>query len=209
MENNMEKAGSPANQVYTYIRNQIATRQIYPGNRIVEEDVAKKLGVSRTPIRTAFSRLNYEGLIDLVPNKGAFVAMPTVQDLKNVYEMRGLLEVQAFRNAVKCGVSEECKEKMRENLQKQAQLQGRFDLSVYANLNREFHMLIAEQSGNPYCEKFLRELHNKTNASILFLDTSSNNDASLQNHSNIFRALCDRDEEAGVAAIRADLEIWL
>ncbi|MBR5980898.1 MAG: GntR family transcriptional regulator [Firmicutes bacterium] len=54
---------TPADKVYDYIKEQIVTRRLYPGNRIIEEDVAQILGVSRTPIRTALSRLAHDGLV--------------------------------------------------------------------------------------------------------------------------------------------------
>ena len=70
------KQGNPADIVYEYVKNQIVTRSLYPGNRIVEEDLARETGVSRTPIRSALVRLAYEGLVVQQPNKGSFVRDP-------------------------------------------------------------------------------------------------------------------------------------
>ena len=69
------KQGNPADIVYDYIKNQIVTKAIYPGTRIVEEDLVRETGVSRTPVRSALMRLAYDGLIQQQPNRGAVVAM--------------------------------------------------------------------------------------------------------------------------------------
>ena len=67
---------SPQNVAYEYIKNQIVTKMIFPGNRISDEEVMQETGVSRTSIRAALMRLNYEGFVDMIPNRGAFVAKP-------------------------------------------------------------------------------------------------------------------------------------
>ena len=94
------KQGNPADIVYDYIKNQIVTKAIYPGTRIVEEDLVRETGVSRTPVRSALMRLAYDGLIQQQPNRGAVVAKPSATDLRQVYEARAVLEVGAFRAAV-------------------------------------------------------------------------------------------------------------
>ena len=63
------KQGNPADIVYDYIKNQIVTKAIYPGTRIVEEDLVRETGVSRTPVRSALMRLAYDGLIQQQPNR--------------------------------------------------------------------------------------------------------------------------------------------
>ena len=64
------KQGNPADIVYDYIKNQIVTKAIYPGTRIMEEDLVRETGVSRTPVRSALMRLAYDGLIQQQPNRG-------------------------------------------------------------------------------------------------------------------------------------------
>ena len=76
------KQGNPADIVYDYIKNQIVTKAIYPGTRIVEEDLVRETGVSRTPVRSALMRLAYDGLIQQQPNRGAVVAKPSATDLR-------------------------------------------------------------------------------------------------------------------------------
>ena len=95
------RENSPVDQAYSYIKKLIVTKTLYPGNRIVEEDISRETGISRTPIRTALLRLSYEGMVEQQPNRGSFVAKPSMTDLDQVYELRVLLEVGAFRAAIR------------------------------------------------------------------------------------------------------------
>ena len=193
------KQGNPADIVYDYIKNQIVTKAIYPGTRIVEEDLVRETGVSRTPVRSALMRLAYDGLIQQQPNRGAVVAKPSATDLRQVYEARAVLEVGAFRAAVHRR-SEESVLQMEQNLQKQQDLK-------YVQLNREFHWIITMEAQNAYYEKYLNELQNKVATYLLFWDTSTTNSLSLDLHRRIFEAFRDRDEQKGVLALMEDLQL--
>lgn len=143
------KQGNPADIVYDYIKNQIVTKAIYPGTRIVEEDLVRETGVSRTPVRSALMRLAYDGLIQQQPNRGAVVAKPSATDLRQVYEARAVLEVGAFRAAVHRR-SDESVLQMEQNLQKQQDLTNLFNMTEYVRLNREFHWIITMEAQNAY-----------------------------------------------------------
>ena len=198
------KQGNPADIVYEYVKNQIVTKSLYPGNRIIEEDLARETGVSRTPIRSALVRLAYEGLVVQQPNKGSFVAKPSATDLRQVYETRAVLEVGAFRAALHRR-SDESIHLMEENMEKQRQLGPLFNMSDYVGVNREFHWIITMEAQNAYYEKYLNELHNRVATYLLFWDNSTTNEFSLETHQKILDAFRDRDEEKGVEALLEDI----
>lgn len=200
------KQGNPADIVYDYIKNQIVTKTIYPGTRIVEEDLVRETGVSRTPVRSALMRLAYDGLIQQHPNRGAVVAKPSATDLRQVYEARAVLEVGAFRAAVHRR-SDESVLQMEQNLQKQQDLTNLFNMTEYVRLNREFHWIITMEAQNAYYEKYLNELQNKVATYLLFWDSSTTNSLSLDLHLRIFEAFRDRDEQKGVLALMEDLQL--
>ena len=202
---NTEKV-TPADKVYEYIKEQIVTRRLYPGNRIIEEDVAQILGVSRTPIRTALSRLAHDGLVEQIPNRGSYVTKPTEEDFRSVFEARKLLETEAFRKALHAH-TEGTVELLKENLKRQEALEKRFDLNEYVYLNRTFHLLLTRDAGNPYYEKYLEELYNRISTYLLFWDTSADNSRSLHSHRSMFEAFCAGDEEAGVRALLEDIDL--
>ena len=200
------KQGNPADIVYDYIKNQIVTKAIYPDTRIVEEDLVRETGVSRTPVRSALMRLAYDGLIQQQPNRGAVVAKPSATDLRQVYEARAVLEVGAFRAAVHRR-SDESVLQMEQNLQKQQDLTNLFNMTEYVQLNREFHWIITMEAQNAYYEKYLNELQNKVATYLLFWDSSTTNSLSLDLHLRIFEAFRDRDEQKGVLALMEDLQL--
>ena len=195
---------TPADKVYNYIKEQIVTRRLYPGTRIIEEDVVEAVGVSRTPIRTALSRLAHDGLIEQIPNRGSYVTKPTEEDFRSVFETRKLVETAAFRKALRAH-TEGTVELLKENLAKQEALEKRFDLNEYVSLNRTFHLLLTRDAGNPYYEKYLDELYNRISTYLLFWDTSADNSRSLRSHKRMFEAFCEQDEEKGVEALLEDI----
>ena len=86
--------------VFNTLRQAILTGDFLPGERLMEITLAKRLGVSRTPVREAIRKLELEGLVDMIPRKGAAVARITVSDLKDVLEVRCHLE--EFAASIAC-----------------------------------------------------------------------------------------------------------
>ncbi len=198
------KKEKPVDVVYNYIKNQIVTKAMYPGTRIVEEDIVNEIGVSRTPVRTALLRLSYEGLVEQQPNRGAVVAKPSEEDLYQAYEVRFALEKEAFRLAIHRRTEEDL-QMMEENLKKQEALLQNFNITEYVAVNREFHSIIAKAAKNCYYEKFLNEIYNKVSTYLLFWDTSVSNSISLEAHRRIYEAMRDRDEGRGIKALMEDV----
>lgn len=85
--------------VFNSLRKAILKGELAPGERLMEKQLAEKMGVSRTPIREAIRKLELEGLVIMVPRKGAEVAMITEQDIKDVLEVRAALESLAVKLA--------------------------------------------------------------------------------------------------------------
>ena len=192
--------------VFEALRDAIVHGEFEPGERLLEVALAKRLGVSRTPVRSALMRLAYDGLIQQQPNRGAVVAKPSATDLRQVYEARAVLEVGAFRAAVHRR-SDESVLQMEQNLQKQQDLTNLFNMTEYVRLNREFHWIITMEAQNAYYEKYLNELQNKVATYLLFWDSSTTNSLSLDLHLRIFEAFRDRDEQKGVLALMEDLQL--
>ena len=88
-----------SDRAYDAIRDLIVSAEFKPGDRLREGDLGERIGVSRTPIREALRRLVAEGLIDFLPNRGAFVASWDEDDLIDIFEMRSVLEGFACNRA--------------------------------------------------------------------------------------------------------------
>lgn len=85
--------------VFNSIRDAILTGDLTPGERLMEKNLAEKIGVSRTPVREALRKLELEGFVEVIPRKGAMVTVITEKDIKNVLEIRAVLEGLAAKLA--------------------------------------------------------------------------------------------------------------
>lgn len=133
--------------VFQTLRQAILKGELKPGERLMEIQLANKLGVSRTPIREAIRKLELEGLVLMVPHKGAEVAQITEKNLRDVLEVRKALEELA--------VSLACMRMTEEDLQKLRQAQGQFeevltseDITLVAEADVAFHDVIYMATDN-------------------------------------------------------------
>ena len=90
---------SSADQVASALRLAIFRGEFSPGQALPQEEIASRFGVSRIPVRDAMNQLQAEGLLQILPSKGSFVANPSPEELREIYEIRALLEVEALRLA--------------------------------------------------------------------------------------------------------------
>ena len=148
MENYMQDAFLPLRDVvFKTLRQAILTGELKPGERLMEIHLANKLGVSRTPIREAIRQLELEGLVIMVPRKGAQVASITEKSLTDVLEVRLALEKLAVELACK-RISYEQKEILKEKMLEFEQLAGTDDASLIARADVAFHDAIFESTGH-------------------------------------------------------------
>jgi len=138
---------SVAVKAQTAIRNYVLSGQVKPGSRLVASQLAIQLGVSRAPVREALLRLEAEGLVESVPNKGTFVVEIAEDNLREIYTVRSLLEGLAMRLAVQ----KMDKDMLRElanivERMKQAARDG--DVERVAALDFDFHQRIWQLSGH-------------------------------------------------------------
>lgn len=142
--------------VFNTLRQAILRGELKPGERLMEIQLANKLGVSRTPIREAIRKLELEGLVLMIPRKGAEVAEITEKSLKDVLEIRRALEDLAVRLACEKITKEELKElkKAGEEFKKVLKSQ---DITEVAEADVRFHDVIYMATDNP---KLIQLLNN-------------------------------------------------
>ncbi|MFF7710680.1 GntR family transcriptional regulator [Pseudomonas sp. NPDC007930] len=104
------QAASLRHQVQDALRNEIISGRFKPGDRLVEQQLYTALDVSRTSLREALRQLEAEGLVEQVPHRGAFVASVDAADARQIYDVRGALEVLAVRNFVRFASAEDVAE---------------------------------------------------------------------------------------------------
>lgn len=133
------------------VRRFILEGHLEPGARLQEVDLAAQLGVSRTPIREALRALSSEGLVEILPNRGARVARWSVKDLEEIYELRVMLESHAAQRAASRMSSAELVvlTELCEQMEACAHRGSNHDLVELSELNSLFHRCILNAADNP------------------------------------------------------------
>ena len=134
--------------VFNTLRQAIITGEFAPGERLMEIALANRLGVSRTPVREAIRKLELEGLVVMIPRKGAEVARITEKDLRDVLEVRCSLEELAAELAAE-RMDEEGQEKLDQALVEFESAIESGDNAAIADSDMEFHDIIFDATGNP------------------------------------------------------------
>lgn len=152
------------------LRNKLKNGELQPENRIVEQELAEGFGVSRTPIRAAILRLANEGLLVSVPNLGTFVKRFSVNDVREMFEIREVLEGLAYRDAVERFDDSERK-KLLELAVKTDTERNQENWDEAFRTDEEFHKFIIDRCGSEALKKELDKFNFQT--SLIYADLSS------------------------------------
>jgi DNA-binding GntR family transcriptional regulator len=133
--------------VYEALVELVVDGRLQPGEHLVETELARQLGVSRQPVREALHRLEAEGWVDLRPNQGAFVHVPTDEEVDELLDVRELLEMETARLAAQAATADEVAQ-LREICHQGAAAVEAGDPGGFVALNNEFHAGLAEVAGN-------------------------------------------------------------
>lgn len=145
-------------QAYRAIRDEILNGKIDGQEHLTETFFATRYGISKSPIREALNRLESEGLITIIPRRGAFVREFSIHDVEEIYELRELLEAQVVRNAV---LDEKTLANLREIVSTAQTSLDEHDKSSYILRDAAFHTTLAKASSNLRLRKMLESMHNQ------------------------------------------------
>ena len=187
----------------------IAAHRFSPGERLLETSLAKELGMSRTPVREALGQLASTGfLVKAEGSRGYQIPVLTPKDIEDVFFMRGILESKAAMLCARAAPEETFRELRRINYREEETFKANLK-GEYAELNEDFHLLLAESSGNPYMTMYIRQLYWRSNLYVLFFMSfyclESNYDTkrlSYLEHRKIIEALELRDPSAAETAMK-------
>ena len=187
--------------VFKTLRRAILTGELKPGERLMEIHLANRLGVSRTPIREAIRKLELEGLVTMIPRRGAEVADITEKNLKDVLEVRRALEGLAIELACQ-RITEEKKQDLREKLSQVETAVSTKDSSAIASADVAFHNTIVEASDNDRLIQLVSNLGEQMYRYRLeYLKDTGSRQRLLREHQEIFAGIRNGDKKAVSAAI--------
>ena len=180
-------------QIADSLREMIMTGELKEGDRINENELCVSMGISKTPLREALRFLSGEGLISLVPNRGSFVTKPTIEEIKEMFEVMSVLEGVCARAAtVKMSPAEFAAiQQLHEKLEREFE---RRDQKKYIHINNHYHAYIQELAGN----RTLNQIVNGLRKKILMyrfqsLNLSGRFDDSIKEHRELLNAFRDRN----------------
>ena len=183
--------------VFNTLRQAIITGEFAPGERLMEIALANRLGVSRTPVREAIRKLELEGLVVMIPRKGAEVAKITEKDLRDVLEVRSSLEELAAELAAE-RMNDEVKEKLEKALKEFEEAIESDDNAAIADSDVDFHDVIFEATGSARLIQIINNLREQMDRYRLeYVKDTEYHTVLLNEHRELAKAMVEgRKEDA-------------
>ena len=203
------RAGTAKDRALQYVKSQVLTGAFPGGELISEGDVATALGMSRTPVREAFLRLEAEGLLRLYPQRGALVVPVSPDEVRAVIEARLVLEQFAVAKVVGRGPAAciTVFERLSGELERQRHAATATDWRDFLDADRAFHAVTLEEAGNAILSSFYSSLRDRQ---MRMIGESALRDPDrittiMDEHRGIAEALRDGDRQRALQAVQTHL----
>ena len=181
--------------VFNTLRKAILKGELKPGERLMEIHLANKLGVSRTPIREAIRKLELEGLVNIIPNKGAYVTGISDKDVHDIYMIRSMLEGLCVRWATE-HITQEQLEELDEIILLSEYHMDKGHSDQLAELDGRFHQILYEASQSRILDHVLSDFHKYVQlARRTSVKTEERAIKSIGEHNEILNAIKAKDAE--------------
>jgi DNA-binding GntR family transcriptional regulator len=200
------RGGSIVEYVVDHLRSGVLQGRYAPGQRLIEADLTRDLRVSRGPLREAFRRLSAEGLLEIVPNRGAMIRRLTLREMRELFQIRVGLETLAARLASEAMADPATKERFERDIQPIWDERPRAPGADYIDENHQFHDAVVAASGNRQLLGLTRQLRLPVLMYQLAGTLKAENiAASLSEHRAIARAILAGDARLAEKNVRDHL----
>ena len=194
--------------VYDDLRNAIVGLALKPGARIDKQEICLRLGVSRQPVAEAVARLGEEGLVDVQPQKGTFVARISLDDVAEAGFVRRALEVAAVA-AIAPGIDEATLQRLDRNLGYQAVAVKAHDVTEFYLLDVRFHAMLFERLGMHRLAETVQSSRTQLERARQLLLPTRRTPETFREHREIYAALADHDADGAANAMGKHLDMVL
>jgi len=177
--------------VYEILSALLLSGALPPGQRLGEREIAEPLGVSRERVRKVLQRLGVERLVTLIPNRGAFVATPSLETARTIYDARRILEAGLLLTLGQSIGMQEI-ERLRAHLAEEYQAAAQGDRARGVQLSGAFHLRLAEMAGNEFILRYMHELVSRTAMLVALFETGAP-DCGVHENAEIVDALEHHD----------------
>jgi DNA-binding GntR family transcriptional regulator len=191
-------APSAVERVVTTVREGIKTGRYVPGQRLVEADLMRELGVGRNALREALSRLRSDGFVQIEAHRGASIRRLTRDDVAQLYELREVLEGLASRLAAERIAESDHRDRLLAALESMHEVARTAELPTYMDENIRFHRTIVELSAHPRLEELVDQLQIQTfriqfRSAAAIHDRTGMREYSVTEHQSLATAILDGD----------------
>jgi DNA-binding GntR family transcriptional regulator len=187
------KADPKADQaVYDAIFRAILEGKLKAGTKLAEQPLAEIFAVSRERIRKVLHRLGAERRLEMIPNRGAHVPRPTLEDVRSVYEAHRILEAGIVRQLVEI-MDDAFLARLDAHLAEERLAAERGDRAASVKLSGTFHLLLVDRLGNPDLSRFLRDLLSLSSVMVSVYEEAAQSVCGVDEHLMIVEALRSRD----------------
>ncbi len=199
-----DASGDKTSMICRAIRRAIVEQALRPGDRLPEDALGERFGVSRTIARHALGQLGAEGLVDLRRNRIAVVATPSMEEARDTFDIR--IELESLVVKTLAGrLDREQIERLRAHVKaEQAARQGSEALSI--RLATEFHVLLAEMTGKPILTRYVNEVSYRCGLTLSAFGRPHSSECAVTEHSVLIDALAKGDAVEAVRLMREHLE---
>jgi DNA-binding GntR family transcriptional regulator len=174
------------------------------GTKLGEEELCRNFGVGRTRIRRTLHQLSFAGLLTLHPNRGAFVASPSLAEAEATYSARRLLEAEIVRTVAQSCTGADIR-RLRAHCDAQAEAERNGERRRLSTLLSEFHLLLADLGDNPILKELLAQLLPRTALMQVLYQPVSKHCCGIKEHLNLVTLLAKGDAQGAVQAMCAHL----
>ena len=188
---------STTSSIVEALTRAIVEHRLHPGTKLAEQKLADHFGVSRTLVRQALFQLSQNRLIRLEPARGAFVAAPAVNEARQVFAVRRMLEAEMTRAFVREATPAKIRA-LREHVAQEKAAVASNDVAGRTEMLGDFHVRMAELMGNEVLAQMLGELVSRCALITLMYQSASAAEHSSEEHTEIVKALAAKDEELAV-----------
>lgn len=192
--------------VFNTLRQAILTGELKPGERLMEIHLANKLGVSRTPIREAIRKLELEGLVTMIPRRGAEVAQITEKSMNDVLEVRRALDALCVELACE-RITQEDTERLRLACEAFETAVRTGDIKKIARADVELHDIIVQATGNQRLVQLINNLSEQMyRYRFEYIKDSSQHQRLIDEHRMIYESIVKKDKEAASQAAHVHID---
>ena len=199
-----DAAASTTQRIVDSITAAIVERRLMPGTKLAETQIGEIFSVSRTVVRQALNRLSRDHLVTLEPARGAFVAQPSVEEARQVFEVRTMVEA-AMVKALCAQITDEQVAQLRAHLRHEQEAVARTDVTGRTRLLADFHVVLARMLGNEVLAQLLADLLARCSLVALMYQSSHSAEHSQDEHVQIVDALQRHDVRAAARLMEQHL----